>query len=73
MYSQHKKCEFLKMVQFLSLKNTCATIYFSLLFVQICYDLASEGVVVVAVEHRDGSASNSLFFQDGSIEEVSYW
>lgn len=39
---------------------------------KICYDLASEGVVVVAVEHRDGSASNSLFFQDGSIEEMTH-
>ena len=73
MYSQHKNVKVFKNGSIFIPKNTCATIYFSLLFVQICYDLASEGVVVVAVEHRDGSASNSLFFQDGSIEEVSYW
>jgi len=39
---------------------------------KICYDLASEGVVVVAVEHRDGSASNSLFFQDGELQQMGH-
>lgn len=37
---------------------------------KVCYDLASEGVVVVAVEHREGSASNSLYFQDGDLQEI---
>lgn len=39
---------------------------------KVCYDLASEGVVVIAVEHRDGSASNSLYIQADDIKQISH-
>jgi len=39
---------------------------------KICYDLASQGVIVAAVEHRDGSAGSSFYSLDGHIHEVPH-
>jgi len=39
---------------------------------KICYDLASQGVIVAAVEHRDGSAGSSYYSLDGLLHEVPH-
>jgi len=39
---------------------------------QVCYQLASMGVVVVAVEHREGSGFSSTFKEGGSVEEIPH-
>jgi len=39
---------------------------------QVCYQLASMGVVVVAVEHREGSGFSSSFKEGGNMEEIPH-
>lgn len=37
---------------------------------KICYDLCSEGYIVASVDHRDGSACHSKFFNHGQMEQI---
>lgn len=37
---------------------------------KICYDLCSEGFIVASVEHREGSACHTKFFNQGQMEEI---
>jgi len=39
---------------------------------KVCYDLSSEGCVVAAVEHRDGSACHSSYFKDGQLTKIPH-
>jgi len=40
---------------------------------KVCYDLCSEGFVVAAVEHREGSACHSAFCMDGEVHKISHY
>jgi len=39
---------------------------------KVCYDLCSEGYIVAAVEHRDGSACHSRYNADGEIVKIPH-
>jgi len=40
---------------------------------QVCYQLASQGVVVVAIEHREGSGFGSYYVKDGNSIDVPHY
>ncbi|KAG9347588.1 hypothetical protein JZ751_005158 [Albula glossodonta] len=42
---------------------------FRTLYSAICAEIASQGFIVAAVEHRDGSSSATFYFQEKPIEE----